>query len=260
MLGHIIQALLDETKGLFSGTGEQVLLKTNFLIKSIPDNTGTFVLLDCQDAQDSTQFPGGLTMCAYNFMFNTYCYEPDAFADEDGTNYSTSLLGFIDKVRRHFTLGPFGNGITNTTGVLKVGVIYKVATGSVTYNSVLYTEGQMFICLQGIYSFTTTDGGFVIGTSWKTQGMVDIANDYGFQFTLTGIGVADAIEQTGLLMGYKIGLISTALDKHTLYTENDVILQTITQINNPPFSPPSFLINNANEFLVNSDGEFLVTY
>lgn len=259
MLGKIIQALLDETKGLFSGTGEQVILRTNFLAKAIPDNTGTFVLLDCQEGQESVQWSGGLTMCAYNFGFGSYCYEPDAFADEDGTNYSTSLLGFIDKVRRHFTLGAFGKGITDSTGVLNVGVIYKVATGSVTYNSVLYTESMLFTCLQGITSFTTTNGGFVIGTPWKTQGMVDLYNEFGFQFTLTGIGVADAIEQNGLLMGYKIGLISTALDRHTLFTENDIELITITQVSNPPFDPAIFLINDDNEFLVNSSGEFLIT-
>lgn len=234
MLGEILDAILQESKALFSGTGSQVMLKTDFLAKATPDNNGTFLLLGIDNASDSLQYLGGLTNCCYDFGFNSYSWEPDAYVD-DNSGYSTSLLNFIDGVRQHFTLGPFGKGVFNATDTLKVGVIYKVQFGSITYNSVLITEGMMFTCLQGITTFTTTDGGFIIGTPWFTQGMVTINNLFGFQFTMTGITNADAIDQqSGLLLGYKIGLISTALDKVTLFTENDIVLQTITQINNPP--------------------------
>ena len=233
MLGIILDSILQETKALFSGTGAQVMLKTNFLAKQTPDNNGTFVLLDLMNAPDSLQYLGGLSMLAYDFGFNSYSYEPDAYVD-DNSGFSTGLLDFIDTVRQHFTLGPFGKGVFNAGDNLRVGVIYKVQLGSITYNSVLITEGMLFTCLQGITTFTTTDGGFVIGTPWFTQGMVTIFNDFGFAFTLTGITNADALDQNGLIMGYKIGLISTALDSVTLFTENDITLQTITQINNPP--------------------------
>lgn len=229
MLGEILQAILQETKALFSGTGAQVMLKTNFLPKATPDNNGTFVLLDLQNAPDTTQFPGGLTMCCYDFGVNTYTWEPDSYVDDD-TPFSTSLLNFIDKVRQHFTLGPLGNGLVYPNGILIVNKIYQVVNSTIIYNGNPLITGTYFTCLDGITSFTSASNGYVIGTSWLTQGMVDIFNQFGFQFTLTGITNADALDQNGIIMGYKIGLISTSFDQITQFNEDDVVLTTISEL------------------------------
>lgn len=72
---------------------------------------------------------------------------------------------------------------------------------------------------------------------WLTPGMTNIYNTYGFQFTLQGLTTADPVDQDGLIMGYKIGFESTSFDNVTQYTEQDITLLTVTQIDNPPFSP-----------------------
>lgn len=92
---------------LLDGTGAQVMLKTNFLIKKTPDNTGNFVLLDIDDAPESLQYPGGLTRMDWKWGLSTYNYEPDAMVD-DPTDYSTNLLNFIDQIRQHFSLAQYG--------------------------------------------------------------------------------------------------------------------------------------------------------
>lgn len=79
---------------------------------------------------------------------------------------------------------------------------------------------------------------YVEGTGWLTQAMGDIFNTYGFQFTLTGLTTADAIEQDGLQLGYKIGLDTTAFDNTTNYVNDNVPLAIVRQVNNPPFSGP----------------------
>ena len=76
------------------------------------------------------------------------------------------------------------------------------------------------------------------GTGWLTQGMVDIFNNYGFQFTLSGVTTADALNQDGLIMGYKITFYSTAFDNTTSRVQPSLNpLATVQQINNPPFGP-----------------------
>lgn len=182
MIGEITQAILDEASALLSSTGAMVILKTNFLPKKSPDNTGNFILLGIEDAPESQQYPGGLTRMDWKWAFNSYNWEPDAYND-DHSGYSTTLLDFIDTVRQHFSLAGLGR------------------------------------------------------TGWLTPGMQNIFNLYGFQFTLTGLTNADAIDENGLIMGFKIGFDSTAIDNVTLYTENDTVLLTVEQIDNPPFSP-----------------------
>lgn len=236
MLGEILQSILQETKTLLSGTGATVLFKTNFVNKKMPDNNGNFVLLEIDNAPDTIQFPGGLTRCDWNWSFGSYNFEPNAYVDDD-TPFSTSLLNFIDQIRQHFSLGAFGKGVVYSTGTLQPGIIYQVTNGTIVYNGVLIANGNLFTCLVGITTFTTPNNGYAVGTSWLTQGMVDIFNDYGFQFTLSGINAADAIDTDGLVVGFKIAFQSTAFDIVTQFTESDVVLTTVTQIQpTPPIS------------------------
>lgn len=75
--------------------------------------------------------------------------------------------------------------------------------------------------------------------AWLTQEMTDIFNDYGFEFTFGGIGVAEAIETDGLMMGDSIIMESTALDAATLsIVPSASPLQTVKQVDNPPFDGP----------------------
>ena len=66
--------------------------------------------------------------------------------------------------------------------------------------------------------------------------MNDLLNLYCFKYTLSGIEPADAIEQDGLKMGYRITFDCCGIDNET----NDVVdstakLVNVVQINNPPF-------------------------
>lgn len=235
MTGPILNAVMDEIQALLEGTGAMLMLKTNFKPGNLPDNTGNFVLLGFDEAEDTFQYPGGLTRVDWHWSLNSYNYEPDAYHD-DPTIYSAGLLNFIDKVRRHFSLGALGNGAVSATGELRPGLIYKVAFGSILYNGNTYNANEYFMAIAGVLTFTTTNGGYVMGTSWLTQGMVTIFNDYGFQFTLGGILNADPVDQDGIIMGFKIVFESTALDNDTLFTGEAPLVQ-VNQVNNPPFAP-----------------------
>lgn len=180
MLGEITDAILQECKALLSDTGAQVMLKTNFMPKKLPDNTGNFILLHVDGNGEDCQYPGGLTRMDWKYWFNSYNYEPDAYVDDD-SGFSTSLLNFVDMVRQHFSLGALGR------------------------------------------------------TGWLTPAMNQIFDTYGFQFTLTGITPADALDQDGLIMGFKVGFDSTAFDSVTDFTLLDRPLLTVEQIDNPPF-------------------------
>lgn len=229
MLGEIINSILLETKALLSSTGATVMMKTNFQPKRLPDNNGNFVLLDLEAAPDTIQFPGGLTRCDWKFGFGSYNYEPDAYVDDE-SGFSTSLLDFIDRIRQHFSLGALGKGVAMPNDTLKVGVIYQVINGTIIYDGNPLIAGTFFVCISEALTFTSTNNGYVVGTSWLTQAMVTIFNTYGFQFTLTGITNADALDQDGLIIGFKIGFDSTAFDQVTQFNEDDVIFTTINPI------------------------------
>lgn len=189
MIGEITNAILNEIKALLSSTGAQVILKTNFQPKKLPDNNGNLVLLDIQAAPDSVQYPGGLTRMDWSWGLNSYNWEPDAYVDDE-TDYSTSLLNFIDTIRQHFS--------RSLPGALQI-------------------SGDTNL--------------------WLTESMTNIFDVYGFQFTLTGVTNADALDQDGLIMGFRIGFDSTAFDNSTLFVNDNVSLQTASQVNNPPFGP-----------------------
>lgn len=70
-----------------------------------------------------------------------------------------------------------------------------------------------------------------------TQGMADILENYGFRFTLSGIMTADALDEDGLVMGYKIIFDSISIDTNTnpLATSTNP-LEFVVQVGNPPFN------------------------
>lgn len=73
---------------------------------------------------------------------------------------------------------------------------------------------------------------------WLTTDMGLVFDLYGFQYTLSGITVAEAIDQDGLIMGYKIGFESTAFDNKTLFVVPSINpLEEVKQVSNPPFGP-----------------------
>ncbi len=229
MIGEILDSVLKECQALLSSTGATVILKTNFLPKRTPDNNGNFILLALDAAPDTIMYPGGLTRCDWKWDFGSYNWEPDAYGD-DQSGFSTDLLNFIDRIRQHFSLGALGKGVAMPGDTLKVGVVYQVINGTIVYDGNPLTAGTFFICVAEALTFTSTNNGYVVGTSWLTQAMVTIFNNYGFQFTLTGITAADALDQDGLIMGFKIGFDSTAFDQVTQFNEDDVILTTINPV------------------------------
>lgn len=54
---------------------------------------------------------------------------------------------------------------------------------------------------------------------WLTPEMYEIENLYNFRFTLSGIQHADALEGSGLNLGYKIVFDSIAIDNRTNFTK-----------------------------------------
>ena len=70
---------------------------------------------------------------------------------------------------------------------------------------------------------------------WLTSGFASILSKYGFRFTLSGVMKADAIDQDGLVMGWKIIMDSIAIDTSTDYiVESTSTLEFPGFINNPP--------------------------
>jgi hypothetical protein len=261
MIGEILDSVLKECQALLSSTGATVILKTNFLPKKTPDNNGNFILLGLDAAPDTTQYPGGLTRCDWKWDFGSYNWEPDAYGD-DQSGFSTDLLNFIDRIRQHFSLGALGKGVAMPGDTLKIGVIYQVINGTIVYDGNPLTAGTFFVCVAEAINFTSTNNGYVVGTSWLTQAMVTIFNNYGFQFTLTGITAADALDQDGLIMGFKIGFDSTAFDQVTQFNEDDIIFTTIisngvmfTQPNNGSGGAITFTFNETN-LLQDSNGSW----
>jgi hypothetical protein len=71
--------------------------------------------------------------------------------------------------------------------------------------------------------------------NWLTQGMIDVLNNYCFKYTLSGILPADAIDQDGLVMGYRIVFDSIAIDNSTNAVQiSKSVLQYVEQIGYPP--------------------------
>ena len=77
---------------------------------------------------------------------------------------------------------------------------------------------------------------FSIG-NWITEGMGNVLNNYCFKFTLSSISPADALNEDGLVMGYKIIFDSVALDTVTDVVQDSVsVVEVVEQVGNPPFN------------------------
>lgn len=238
MIGRILNAILKETKAFMSETGGQVMLKTNFTPAKMPDYLMPLVLVELDEAPESVCYLSGLTAMDWKIAFNCYNYEPDAYVD-DPSEYSTSrLYNPVDTIRDHFTLGPMGDGLVFKTDPLIPGIIYQVAYQPIVYNSQSLSVGDFFTCLEGITSFTSPLNGYVVGTAWLTQDMATMFNEYGLQFTYMGVTIATPLSHNdAIIMGYKILFDTTSIDGFTQFTETSRILETVTQVDNPPFSP-----------------------
>jgi hypothetical protein len=102
MIGEILNTVIQECRALLDGRGATVILKTDFNTNSLLNYGMPLLLLDVPDGVETGMYAGGVTHADWLFVFNSYNYEPDAYND-DKSGYSTSLLDFIDEIRRHFS-------------------------------------------------------------------------------------------------------------------------------------------------------------
>lgn len=66
--------------------------------------------------------------------------------------------------------------------------------------------------------------------------ITDLLNNYCFKFTLSGIAAADAIDKDGLCMGYRVVFDTVGLDDIASSIQTSLVpLDTVTQVDNPPF-------------------------
>jgi hypothetical protein len=67
---------------------------------------------------------------------------------------------------------------------------------------------------------------------WLTQEMIDITNDFGFKFTLSGVVRADALPyKTGWIKGYRVVMDSVAVQVKTDYAQPSAqVLENVVQI------------------------------
>lgn len=70
---------------------------------------------------------------------------------------------------------------------------------------------------------------------WLTPGMDQMRDKYGFRYSLSGILPADALDASGLVMGYKILFDSIAIDVDTrAVAESSAVLEHVGQQGYPP--------------------------
>jgi len=76
--------------------------------------------------------------------------------------------------------------------------------------------------------FTTAQA----NSTWLTDEMVNITEDYGFKFTLSGLQMADALAfRTGFIKGWRILFDSVAVEEITDFTtESTEVLENVVQI------------------------------
>lgn len=67
--------------------------------------------------------------------------------------------------------------------------------------------------------------------SWLTPGMTEINSNYGFVFTFGGIAKADHIDDSGIIMGWRVMFESMAIDEVTEWVEPSTeVLEEVTQV------------------------------
>jgi hypothetical protein len=139
-------------------------------------------------------------------------------------NYSMPLL-LLDLVDGADT-GQYHGGTTRTDWMFAFNS-YNYEPDSYTDDTSGYSTGLLDVIDQIRQHFS-------IGI-WLTQGMTDILNNYCFKYTLSGIVPADALDQDGLVMGYRIVFDSIAIDNSTNSVQmSESVLEHVHQMGYPP--------------------------
>lgn len=102
MIGEIIQAIINECKSLNEGKKGTFMLKTDFNVSELASYEMPLLIFELVDAPESGQFLGGGSFLNWIFALNSYNYQPNASAEDDG-GYSSALLNVVDDVRRYFS-------------------------------------------------------------------------------------------------------------------------------------------------------------
>ena len=140
------------------------------------------------------------------------------------TTYSMPLL-LLDLVEAPDS-GQYPGGVTR--------VEWMFALNSYNYEPDSYTDDTSGYSTSLLDVIDTIRQHFSLGI-WLTQGMTDILNNYCFKFTLSGIVPADALDQDGLIMGYRIVFDSIAIDTDTSFVQmSESDLEHVVQQGYPP--------------------------
>ena len=138
---------------------------------------------------------------------------PMVLVEISGADESMQLLGGLTQMGWQFAFNaynimpdPYGND----------------ATG--------YSTDLLNIPIDSIRQHFSSQGG---AGGWLTEGMNDILNAYGFRYTLSGVQPADALDEDGQLMGYRIVFDSMAFDSATLNSSPSTqVLTAVRQVSN----------------------------
>eukprot|EP01037_Dinobryon_pediforme_P011470 gene11470-11564_t len=198
-----------------------VMRKTDYSSNKIGSYTMPLLLVDFIESNESGQVLGGNTREEWNIGFNAYNNNGDPYGD--------------DQTGRHFTKG--NNGVyIQPEGILYAGLTFMVLDAPITYDGQPLPVGTRFTATEGNPNYTTAAGGYVVSGGWLTPEMWEILNKYAFRFTLGGVHPADALDENGLVIGYRILMESVCYDMDT----NNIIQSTsavtsVNQVNNPPY-------------------------
>lgn len=147
------------------------------------------VILECRELLKNT---GGTVILKTNYK------------STDLISYGMPLL-LVDLVEAGDT-GQYVGGATHAD--------WMFAFNSYNYEPDSYTDDTSGYSANLLNVIDTIRQHFSKGI-WLTQGMTDILNNYCFKYTLSGIMPADALDQDGLVMGYRIVFDSIAIDNST---------------------------------------------
>lgn len=105
MVDEIIDAVQQEAEAFSKQNGEfigQIILKSNFKDSGEITYLMPLAMLEIMGGEETSQYPGGVTRMDWNWGFNLYNYQDNAYGD-DTSGDSAGLLKWTDQVRRHFT-------------------------------------------------------------------------------------------------------------------------------------------------------------
>lgn len=133
------------------------------------------------------------------------------FNDAKRESYSMPLI-VLDMVDGHETSQWLG-GATRVDWMFGFNSYHYMPDSNIDDESG-YSPGLLNI-IDKIRSHFST--GLTLG-KWLTQGMPDIFNNYCFKFTLMGVTRAKPLRSDGLVMGWRLGFDSIAIDSSTIST------------------------------------------